>query len=77
MPDQTIVAARDHGKAERTVDKDVDQAHQTMREIQEAGVDVEDIVLHQLVDEGVESFAKSYQDLLDAIERKTSELAHA
>jgi hypothetical protein len=34
-------------------------------------------VLNQLVDEGVESFAKSYQDLLDAIERKSSELAHA
>ena len=77
MPDQTIDATRDHGKAERTVDKDVDQAHQEMREIREAGVDVDDIVLHQLVDEGVESFAKSYQDLLGAIERKTSELAHA
>jgi transaldolase len=77
MPDQTIVATRDHGKAERTVDKDVDQAHQAIREIQDAGVDFEDIVLHQLVDEGVESFAKSYQDLLDAIERKSSELAHA
>ena len=48
-----------------------------MKEIEAAGVDVEDIVLHQLVDEGVESFAKSYQDLLDSIERKASELAHA
>ena len=77
MPDQTIEATRDHGKAERTVDKDVEQAHQIMREIQDAGVDVEDIVLHQLVDEGVASFAKSYQDLLDTIEKKSSELAHA
>ena len=48
-----------------------------MKEIEAAGVDVEDIVLHQLVDEGVESFAKSYQDLLDSIENKASELAHA
>ena len=68
MPDQTIDATRDHGTAKRTVDVDVDQAVETMKEIEAAGVDVEQIVLHQLVDEGVESFAKSYQDLLDAIE---------
>jgi transaldolase len=77
MPDQTIDATRDHGTAKRTVDVDVDVAVETIKEIEAAGVDVEDIVLHQLVDEGVESFAKSYQDLLDAIERKASELAHA
>ena len=53
MPDQTIDATRDHGNAERTVDVDVDQAVETMKEIEAAGVDVEDIVLHQLVDEGV------------------------
>ncbi len=77
MPNQTIDATRDHGTAERTVDVDVDQAVETMKEIEAAGVDVEDIVLHQLVDEGVASFAKSYQDLLDAIERKASQLTAA
>ena len=60
MPHQTIDATRDHGTAKRTVDVDVDQAVETMKEIEAAGVDFEDIVLHQLVDEGVESFAKSY-----------------
>jgi transaldolase len=77
MPDQTIDATRDHGTAKRTVDADVEEAVQTMKEIEDAGVDVEHIVLHELVDEGVESFGKSYQDLIDAIERKASELAHA
>ena len=77
MPDKTIDATRDHGTAKRTVDVDVEDAVQTMKEIEAAGVDVEDIVLHQLVDEGVESFAKSYQDLLDSIQKKASELAHA
>jgi transaldolase len=77
MPDQTIDATRDHGTAKRTVDVDVDKAIETMKEIEAAGVDVEQIVLHQLVDEGVESFAKSYQDLLDAIERKASQLTAA
>jgi len=77
MPDQTIDATRDHGTAKRTVDVDVEGAVETIKEIEAAGVDVEDIVLHQLVDEGVEAFAKSYQDLLDTISAKASELAHA
>jgi transaldolase len=77
MPLQTIDATRDHGVAKRTVDVAVDEAVETMEEIEAAGVDVEDIVLHQLVDEGVESFAKSYQELLDAIEQKASQLTAA
>ena len=53
MPDQTIDATRDHGMAKRTVDVDVDKAVEEIKEIKAAGVDVENIVLHQLVDEGV------------------------
>ena len=48
-----------------------------MAELREVGVDFDDIVTHQLVDEGVESFSKSYQSLLETLERKASELAGA
>ena len=77
MPDATIEAARDHATAARTVDRDVDAAHAVMREIREAGVDVDDIVLRQLVDEGVQAFADSYSSLLETLERKSRELAPA
>jgi transaldolase len=77
MPDATIEAARDNATPERTVDRDVDGAHALMDELREIGVDVEDIVERQLVDEGVESFSKSYQSLLETLERKASELAGA
>ena len=77
MPDATIEAARDHGTAARTVDHDVDAAHAVMREIRDAGVDVDDIVLRQLVDEGVQAFADSYSSLLETLERKSRELAPA
>jgi transaldolase len=77
MPDQTIDASRDHGTAERTVDKDVDQAHKEIDEIKAAGVDFEQIVLHELVDEGVKSFGDSYDSLIKTIQGKASELAHA
>jgi transaldolase len=77
MPDATIEAARDHATPERTVDKDVEGAHALMAELKKIGVDFDDIVTHQLVDEGVESFSKSYQSLLETLERKASELAGA
>jgi transaldolase len=77
MPDATIEAARDHATAERTVDRDVDEARRLMDELREIGVDVDDIVTRQLVDEGVEAFSKSYESLLEALERKAGELSPA
>jgi transaldolase len=77
MPDATIEAARDHATPERTVDRDVDAARELIRELEAAGVDLDDIVLRQLVDEGVEAFAESYDSLLETLERKTSELKAA
>lgn len=77
MPNQTIDAARDHATPARTVDKDVEQAHATIREIKAAGVDVDRIVLQELVDEGVKSFGDSYDSLLESIGNKASELVAA
>jgi transaldolase len=75
MPDATIEAARDHATADRTIDRDVEAAHQLMRDLDEAGVDFQDIVSNQLVDEGVKSFAKSYDELIEAIGQKAQRLA--
>src|ERR687893_2300414 len=70
MPDATVDAAREHATVARTVDKDVDAARALIRELESIGIDVDDIVLRQLVDEGVEAFAKSYESLLETLERK-------
>jgi transaldolase len=75
MPDQTLAAARDHATAVRTVDRDLEGAHRTMEAVREAGVDVDDIVLHQLVDEGVKAFSDSYESLLSTLGQKARELA--
>jgi transaldolase len=77
MPDATIDAARDHGTAARTVDKDVDEAHRVIERLKEAGIDFDDIVSRQLVDEGVESFAASFNSLIDTIKEKASSLSPA
>ena len=75
MPDATIEAARDHATAARTVDRDVNGAHELMRRVRGAGVDVDDIVLRQLVEEGVSTFADSYQSLLETLSAKARDLA--
>ena len=77
MPDQTIEAARDHATAKRTIDTDVDQAHKVIEEVKAAGVDFDRIVMQELVDEGVKSFAASYDSLLETIKGKASTLVHA
>jgi transaldolase len=77
MPDATIEAARDHATAERTADKDIDGARALIEELKEIGVDFDDIVRRQLIEEGVEAFSKSYDSLLETLERKAGELAGA
>lgn len=74
MPDATIDASRDHATVARTVDKDVDEAHSLMQELRTMGVDVDDIVGRQLVDEGVASFAKSFDSLIETIDAKAADL---
>jgi transaldolase len=77
MPDETLAAARDHATPARAIDRDLEDAHRTMEAVREAGVDVDDIVLHQLVDAGVESFSNAYESLLGTLEQKAHELAPA
>ncbi len=77
MPEATIEAARDHATPERTIDRDVDAAREHVAELRELGVEFDDIVTRQLVDEGVEAFTKSYESLLETLERKAGELSAA
>ena len=77
MPEATIEAVRDHGIAARTIDRMVDAAEAHMRELESIGVDLDKILVHELVDEGVESFANSFTSLLTTMADKAHELAPA
>jgi len=48
-----------------------------MAGIASVGVDLDQILVHELVDEGVESFANSFVSLLTTIAEKAHELAPA
>lgn len=69
LPPATIEAFIDHGVVRRTVDEGVDEAHATMKALKQAGIDI-DAVTKQLENEGVASFAKSFEDLLAGVEAK-------
>ncbi|MGH2445266.1 MAG: transaldolase [Candidatus Limnocylindria bacterium] len=76
MPLDTITAFLDHGNIERTLDRDVPGAHQAIREVEASGISM-DRVTDELITEGVASFAKSFDDLIETIESKRKELAPA
>jgi transaldolase len=77
MPDATIDAARDHGTPARTIDRDIPGAHRLLDQVRAAGVDIERICGVELVEEGVASFAKAFDDLIETIGQKSAALATA
>ncbi len=69
MPPKTMDAFRDHGTVAQTLTEDVDGARKVLADAERLGLDL-DGVTRTLVDEGVASFTKSFDDLLAAIGKK-------
>jgi transaldolase len=76
LPPATLDAFRDHGAVARTLDQGVDDARATMAALGKAGISI-DAVTAQLENEGVASFAKSFDDLLSGVEAKRQDLKSA
>ncbi|HEY7072639.1 MAG TPA: transaldolase [Acidimicrobiales bacterium] len=74
MPEATLDAFEDHGTLARTVDADPAAAERTLAAIGEAGVDLDD-VSRVLEEQGVSSFAKSFDELISSLEAKSSAVA--
>jgi transaldolase len=70
MPPQTIEAFRDHGEVRRTVDADVEEARQTIEQLEQVGISMR-AVTDKLLVEGIASFQKSFESLIAGLERKT------
>ena len=73
MPDATLEAFDDHGALARTVDADLDAARGIVARLGELGIDLEDVAA-TLEDEGVASFAKSFDELLGTLAAKADAL---
>jgi transaldolase len=74
MPDETISAFLDHGTPARTVDGDPDGARAALERVEAAGVSMADVA-RTLEDEGVASFAKSFDELLQSLSDKANALS--
>jgi transaldolase len=75
LPDATIEAFLDHGTVARTVDADLAGARATIDAVAKVGVDLAD-VSRTLEDEGVASFAKSFDELVTILTDKANSLGH-
>jgi transaldolase len=73
MPDGTVADFLDHGTVARTVDDGVDEARQLIGDLAAAGIDMED-VSRTLESEGVASFAKSFDELMQSLTDKANSL---
>jgi transaldolase len=73
LPEVTIEAFRDHGTLARRVDADVDEAARIWHELTVVGVDLDDVG-DKLERDGVTSFEKSFDELIEALEQKATEL---
>jgi transaldolase len=74
MPEGTLADFEDHGTLARTVDTDLSGAHAVLDQLAAVGVDLADVT-RVLEDEGVASFSKSFDDLLDSLSAKAGALA--
>ncbi|HEY2638223.1 MAG TPA: transaldolase family protein, partial [Solirubrobacteraceae bacterium] len=73
MPRETVEATLDHGHIEETLTRDVDEARAILRRFAEAGIEYDDVVA-TLEREGVDKFAKSFDELLADVARKRDAL---
>ncbi len=76
MPPKTLDAYRDHGKAARTIDIGAAEAATVFAQLKALGISMEAVAI-ELESEGVQKFADSYRELLNAIEQRRAELVMA
>jgi transaldolase len=73
LPEATLEAFADHGQLERTVDIDLDGADEIWSGLANVGIDMDEVA-DTLEREGVDAFIKSFDELIEALETKATEL---
>jgi transaldolase/glucose-6-phosphate isomerase len=73
IPPQTYTAFRDHGKAEPTLDANLDEARATIERLGEIGIDLGQVT-DKLQRDGLSAFVSSFDTLMESIEAKRDAL---
>ncbi len=73
LPPHTLQAFLDHGKADLSIDRGLDDSREAFRKLEELGIDMAQVA-NELEEEGVKAFADAYSSLLDSLEKRMKEL---
>jgi transaldolase len=73
IPPATLDAFQDHGTVAQTVLEGADEARQLLDRLEDLGIDLK-TVTQKLQDDGVASFAKSFDSLIESIREKQEQL---
>ena len=73
VPPATLAAFREHGEVRRSLDENVDLARRQLKQLAEVGIDLGEVT-KELEVEGVESFTKSFETLLTALEKNARDI---
>jgi transaldolase len=76
LPPATLTAFNDHGVVAVTIKDDLAGAKKALKDVEATGISMEKVCA-DLLSEGVASFAKSFQDLLGAVEARRKEIPAA
>ena len=74
LPEKTLLAFLDHGKAQEAFGASSGDAPQILSQLKSLGIDI-DQVCRDLLRDGVKAFEDAFEALLNAIEKKASALA--
>ncbi|HLE26311.1 MAG TPA: bifunctional transaldolase/phosoglucose isomerase [Thermodesulfobacteriota bacterium] len=69
VPAATFDAFRDHGRPRASLEEQLEEAHDTMEVLGQAGISMQ-AVTDKLLDDGVRLFADAFDKLLSAVEKK-------
>jgi transaldolase len=73
IPEPTLQAFAQHGNPSRSIDSNVATSVDIWKSLGSFGVDVDEVA-RKLEREGVASFIKSFEELIDALNKKASSL---
>jgi transaldolase len=74
MPKSTVEDVKDHADIRESIEEDVDEASQLLKDLAEAGISYKDVT-DVLEKEGVQKFADSFDELIEEIAQQTNKLA--
>lgn len=73
MPPETFDAVKDHGAVQPTLTQNPDEARDVLARLGAIGIDINDVT-DLLLTDGIQKFAKSFDDLMSGIQAKRDEL---